>query len=468
MAHVFISYVHENLDVVRRISDVLSSFGITVWLDTDSIKAGSRWKDAIREGISRGAFFIACFSAAYSDRSKTYMNEELTLAIEELRQRPTDQSWFIPVLLDDVAIPDRMIGGGEKLSDLQNVALFRDWTDGIRRILAVIQPISSMEFTLRDALKDSSARARITAADSLAKMGRTARESASALLELLDDENETVRAAGAAALGQIGEASREIVFKLLEITPDNGHPYYPSKHANDALVKIGADAVPFLIEALSRDGGGRNSIGEAAAKTLAQIGESALPYLAAAMKTADEGSKTLIADVIADMRPTSHSPESNASRTLVQDLIQTLSSQSESRASAADALGALQDPAAVPALIEALSDPNYVCVCAANALAQIKDSRAVEPLVGVLQDTNKFWVPRGAAAVALGRLGKLAESALPALRNALQYDCTNENDEKWDLRAREAVEDAILHITNPSAECSLKGRGYRFEMWGMY
>jgi HEAT repeat protein len=166
-----------------------------------------------------------------------------------------------------------------------------------------------------------------------------------------------------------------------------------------------------------------------------------------------------------------------ASGTLVENLIQTLSTQSKSppdfhteslRARAADALGSLQDPTAVPALIEALNDPNYVCVCAANALAQIKDSRAVEPLVRVLQNSDKFWVPRGAAAVALGLLGELAKSALPALREALQYDCTDENDEKWDLRAREAVEDAVLHITNPSAECSLKGRGYRFEMWGIY
>jgi HEAT repeat protein len=137
------------------------------------------------------------------------------------------------------------------------------------------------------------------------------------------------------------------------------------------------------------------------------------------------------------------------------------------RASAADELGALGDPAGVPALIEALSDSNYVCVCAAMALAQIKHTDAVEPLVRVLEDRSKFWVPRGGAAVALGLMGELARPALPALTKACEYDC-NASGVKWDLRAREAVEDAIMHITNPSAECSLKGRAPRFEMWGIY
>ena len=99
MQYVFISYMHENTDIVDRLCEELTSRGIKVWLDRDNIKPGTRWKDAIREAIRNGAFFIACFSKEYNKRSqtdKTYMNEELTIAIEELRQRPTDRVWFIP------------------------------------------------------------------------------------------------------------------------------------------------------------------------------------------------------------------------------------------------------------------------------------------------------------------------------------------------------------------------------------
>ena len=71
------------------------------------------------------------------------MNEELTLAIDELRKRPVSKSWFIPVLLDPVAIPDREIGGGETLHDLQWVDLSTgprtvSWEEGIRRIVALV------------------------------------------------------------------------------------------------------------------------------------------------------------------------------------------------------------------------------------------------------------------------------------------------------------------------------------------
>ena len=138
-----------------------------------------------------------------------------------------------------------------------------------------------------------------------------------------------------------------------------------------------------------------------------------------------------------------------------------------SRASAADDLGALGDPAAVPALIEALNDPNFVCVCAALALAEFKHPDAVQPLIRVLEDRDKFWVPRGAAAVALGRMGELAKAALPALKKAREYDCEHAED-KWDMRSREAVDDAILHIVEPSAPCSLLGKAPRYEMWGIY
>jgi len=137
------------------------------------------------------------------------------------------------------------------------------------------------------------------------------------------------------------------------------------------------------------------------------------------------------------------------------------------RGHAASALGEHRDPLAVPALIEALADPNYVCTSAALALGNIKHPDAIHPLVAVLGDGNKFWVPRGAAAVALGDFGTAANSALSALKKALRYSCSRAH-ETWDERAREAVEDAIRRITDPATPSALHGKGFRFEMWGLY
>ena len=143
MGSVFISYVKENNSEVDRIHQELESHDIKVWRDLQDINPGERWKRKIRNAIREGAFFIACFSKEYNKRDKTYMNEELMIAIEELRQRPADRVWFIPIKLNECEIPDRDIGGGETLKDLQYVSLYKDWDAGIQRIVKTIQLESS-------------------------------------------------------------------------------------------------------------------------------------------------------------------------------------------------------------------------------------------------------------------------------------------------------------------------------------
>ena len=143
MKKVFISYVSENIEIVKRLYHELKAHGIQVWLDRNDIDPGSRWEQAIRRAIQHGTFFIACFSEEYNNRDKTYMNEELTLAIDELRQRSTDKIWFIPVRLNECEIPARSIGGGETLQAFHHVNLYEDWDGSIQRILRVIQSASS-------------------------------------------------------------------------------------------------------------------------------------------------------------------------------------------------------------------------------------------------------------------------------------------------------------------------------------
>jgi len=147
MPHVFISYVREDSEAVNRLREALESNGVKVWLDRKDILPGIRWKQAIREAIREGSFFIACFSSAFIDRDKTYMHEELTLAIEELRQRPTDKVWFIPVIFSDCEIPERDIGAGETLRSIQHVQLHRNWEEGIAYILSVIELNSPETFS---------------------------------------------------------------------------------------------------------------------------------------------------------------------------------------------------------------------------------------------------------------------------------------------------------------------------------
>lgn len=84
----------------------------------------------IRRAITDGALaFIACFSSNSVSRYKSRQNEELTLAIDELRLRSPERPWLIPVRLDACDIPDRDIGGGRTLASLLPADLFGDRAD---------------------------------------------------------------------------------------------------------------------------------------------------------------------------------------------------------------------------------------------------------------------------------------------------------------------------------------------------
>jgi len=217
--HVFISYVRENKDQVDRLCQDLERHGVNVWLDRNSIKPGARWKDAIREAIRSGDYFIGCFSDAYTAKAKTYMNEELTLAIEELRQYGSDREWFIPVLLSECEVPVRSIGAGETLLDINWVPLYEDWNAGIRRILSVIKPIPPKIQLLISALRSEDSGVRRQAVEALGKIGADAKAAVLALIMVLKDKYELieVREQAAAALGKIGPAAKAAVPALIKV-----------------------------------------------------------------------------------------------------------------------------------------------------------------------------------------------------------------------------------------------------------
>ncbi|WP_198026257.1 toll/interleukin-1 receptor domain-containing protein [Paracoccus sphaerophysae] len=137
MTNAFISYVRENSAQADYLKKVLEKNGVTVWLDRDKLTPGVRWKDAIERAIRGGMYFISLHSKERETRDKSYAHEELTVAVEEIRQRSTNKAWFLGVRLDDSPIPDRRIGGGELLSDLQFVDI-RNWPHGIIHLLAAM------------------------------------------------------------------------------------------------------------------------------------------------------------------------------------------------------------------------------------------------------------------------------------------------------------------------------------------
>ncbi|MGY1683895.1 toll/interleukin-1 receptor domain-containing protein [Geodermatophilus sp. SYSU D01176] len=135
----FLSYVRDDASLVDRLEADLELASITVWRDSNWLEPGDRWKQKIREAIStRAVGIVACFSEASEQKDRTYMREEILLAVEEMRQRPRDWRWFIPVKLTPCKIPDLSIGAGETLEDIHYVALYEDWAQGVSKIAKVI------------------------------------------------------------------------------------------------------------------------------------------------------------------------------------------------------------------------------------------------------------------------------------------------------------------------------------------
>lgn len=141
--HAFIAYVREDSSNVDRLQDVLEAAGVPVWRDTADLWPGEDWRQKIRHAITENALvFIACFSRKSVSRKFSYQNEELVLAIDQLRRRRTgDLPWIIPVRFDDCDIPDFDLGAGRTFGSLQRVDLFGENADeGAARLTeAVLQ-----------------------------------------------------------------------------------------------------------------------------------------------------------------------------------------------------------------------------------------------------------------------------------------------------------------------------------------
>jgi DNA-binding SARP family transcriptional activator len=135
---VFISYVREDSGDVDRIAGELRNSGIDVWLDRTHLDVGDRWKYVIRKAIREGDYFLACFSPAHLERKHTYMREELLVAIEELRIRPRDRRWFLPIVLKSCMIPEYSIGPGETLSDIHHIDFSNDWNKAIGQLIRAL------------------------------------------------------------------------------------------------------------------------------------------------------------------------------------------------------------------------------------------------------------------------------------------------------------------------------------------
>jgi HEAT repeat protein len=332
---VFISYVRQNRDIVDRLAAELSNRGATVWLDRNDIGPGSRWKDEIKKAIKSGDFFLACFSKEYDQRQKAYMNEELTLAIDMLREIPTDRTWFIPVIINNGRIPQRRISNVEDLSDLNAVDLSEDWNHGMEKILDTIglgnpaMAIALPLIRLAGAFEhvDQSVRA-------IEELGRLQLADGRVLGVLIDATTSAsplpvIKEAAVRSLIRIGQEAVPALAAALPTAEEVSR-----KCMLSALMRIGppaAAAVPEIITVLRETGGtppmNSGTVQERAIRALAAMGpaaKEAVPHLSTLLKDSHAAIRTLAAYALTMIEPrTAALPLIEASRAseIQQDIV---------------------------------------------------------------------------------------------------------------------------------------------------
>lgn len=136
---IFVSYARKDLERVGPICEKLKNQKFDLWFDQEGLIAGERWEDKIRDVINNSRIFLLFLSSSWVE-SRSYVQKELRIALEVLKEMPSDQVYIVPVRLDDCKVPP-------ELSDLHWMNVWDDsQTDKLINALTTIIEGKAAEF----------------------------------------------------------------------------------------------------------------------------------------------------------------------------------------------------------------------------------------------------------------------------------------------------------------------------------
>jgi hypothetical protein len=129
---VFLAYAREDRNKVKRLFRHLHKAGLEPWMDCQTLLPGQNWPRAIEQTIEISDFFVGCFSKNSASKRGQFQSE-LAFALNVASHFPQGEIFFIPVRLDDCALP-RSIA-----STTHWVDLFPNWNRGVQKLIAAIR-----------------------------------------------------------------------------------------------------------------------------------------------------------------------------------------------------------------------------------------------------------------------------------------------------------------------------------------
>ncbi len=129
---VFLAYVEEDAAILDQLYASLEDAGFDPWMDRRKLLPGQNWARAIEGAIDTADFFVACLSTT-SIRKRGNFQREMRHALDCARSAPFDDVYFIPIRLDDCAVPARI------RQHLQYLDLFPDPQHGAHQLIDLIR-----------------------------------------------------------------------------------------------------------------------------------------------------------------------------------------------------------------------------------------------------------------------------------------------------------------------------------------
>jgi len=136
---VFISYVRENLEEVRRICAFLEGESFAVIWD-QNLKPGQNWREELMAGIRHANAVLVCFSEQSEKKKESEFYAEIREIVAKIQKLPPGAIFLIPVRLSECEVLPIRIDSNTTLNSIQRVDLFPDsrWNDGLQQITAVL------------------------------------------------------------------------------------------------------------------------------------------------------------------------------------------------------------------------------------------------------------------------------------------------------------------------------------------
>ena len=129
---VFIAYAHEDSICADKLFEGFTASGFDPWMDRRKLLPGQNWPRAIQYALETSDFVVTCFSNN-SVTKKGGFQAEIRYALDCGSRIPLDDTYLIPVRLDDCRVPLRI------QREVQWVDLFPSWKRGFQRVVRIMR-----------------------------------------------------------------------------------------------------------------------------------------------------------------------------------------------------------------------------------------------------------------------------------------------------------------------------------------